>query len=173
MKSLVLTEYKKLEIQDMPVPDVGPREVRIRVHSCGICGSDVHGFDGSSGRRIPPLIMGHEAAGTVDATGNAVKGLKPGDRVTFDSMISCGVSPADSCLRSIPVQKARPAPRMTNTLTSGSSRTASNRSAAPSFARTLPGSAQILVERTMQTKADIAAFVFLSILRTPHRHTWS
>lgn len=93
MKSLVLTEYKKLEIKDMPVPEVGPGEVRVRVHSCGICGSDVHGFDGSSGRRIPPLIMGHEAAGTVDATGDAVRRLKPGDRVTFDSMISCGACP--------------------------------------------------------------------------------
>jgi len=90
MKSMVLTEYKRLELKDMPVPDVGPGDVRIRVHSCGICGSDVHGFDGSSGRRIPPLIMGHEAAGTVDAVGEKVESLRPGDRVTFDSMISCG-----------------------------------------------------------------------------------
>ena len=90
MKSMVLTEYKRLELKDMPVPDVGPGDVRIRVHSCGICGSDVHGFDGSSGRRIPPLIMGHEAAGTVDVVGEKVESLRPGDRVTFDSMISCG-----------------------------------------------------------------------------------
>ncbi len=91
MKSLVLTEYKRLEIQDMPVPEVGPRDVRIRVSACGICGSDVHGFDGSSGRRIPPLIMGHEASGTVESVGSEVSSLQPGDRVTFDSMISCGV----------------------------------------------------------------------------------
>ena len=91
MKSLVLTEYRKLEVKDMPTPEVGPRDVRVRVHSCGICGSDVHGFDGSSGRRIPPLIMGHEAAGTIDAVGSAVESLRPGDRVTFDSMISCGL----------------------------------------------------------------------------------
>lgn len=90
MKSMVLTEYKRLELKDMPVPDVGPGDVRIRVHSCGICGSDVHGFDGSSGRRIPPLIMGHEAAGTVDAVGKNVESIRTGDRVTFDSMISCG-----------------------------------------------------------------------------------
>ena len=74
MKSMVLTEYKRLEIQDMPMPEVGPRDVRIRVSSCGICGSDVHGFDGSSGRRIPPLIMGHEAAGTI------VGGVRAGER---------------------------------------------------------------------------------------------
>jgi L-iditol 2-dehydrogenase len=90
MKSLVLTEYKKLEVKDMPVPEVGPGDVRVKVDSCGICGSDVHGYDGSSGRRIPPIIMGHEAAGVVESVGEAVEGLGPGDRVTFDSMISCG-----------------------------------------------------------------------------------
>ncbi len=72
------------------MPEVGPRDVRIRVSTCGICGSDVHGFDGSSGRRIPPLIMGHEAAGTIESVGAEVASLGPGDRVTFDSMISCG-----------------------------------------------------------------------------------
>jgi L-iditol 2-dehydrogenase len=90
MKSLVLTDYRRLEIQEMPMPEVGPGDVRIRVSTCGICGSDVHGFDGSSGRRIPPLIMGHEAAGTVESVGPEVDSLGPGDRVTFDSMISCG-----------------------------------------------------------------------------------
>jgi L-iditol 2-dehydrogenase len=90
MKSMVLTEYKKLEIRDTPLPEVGPRDVRIRVSTCGICGSDVHGFDGSSGRRIPPLIMGHEAAGTIESVGERVDSFQEGDRVTFDSMISCG-----------------------------------------------------------------------------------
>jgi L-iditol 2-dehydrogenase len=90
MKSMVLTEYKRLELKDMPMPELGPGDVRVRVHACGICGSDVHGFDGSSGRRIPPLIMGHEAAGSVDSVGEGVETLRPGDRVTFDSMISCG-----------------------------------------------------------------------------------
>jgi L-iditol 2-dehydrogenase len=90
MKSMVLTAYKRLELKDMPMPGLGPGDVRVRVHACGICGSDVHGFDGSSGRRIPPLIMGHEAAGTVDSVGEEVETLRPGDRVTFDSMISCG-----------------------------------------------------------------------------------
>jgi L-iditol 2-dehydrogenase len=89
MKSMVLTEYKRLELKDMPMPELGSEDVRVRVHSCGICGSDVHGYDGSSGRRIPPLIMGHEAAGTVESVGEAVEAISPGDRVTFDSMISC------------------------------------------------------------------------------------
>jgi L-iditol 2-dehydrogenase len=89
MKALVLNEYKSLVIEDAPKPLVAPNEVLIRVHSCGICGSDVHGFDGSSGRRIPPMIMGHEASGVIAEVGTDVEGFSNGDRVTFDSMISC------------------------------------------------------------------------------------
>lgn len=90
MKALLLTEYKHLEVTDVPEPEVGPEDVRVRVEACGICGSDIHGFDGSSGRRIPPLVMGHEAAGVVESVGANVEGFAPGDRVTFDSMVSCG-----------------------------------------------------------------------------------
>ncbi|MCG6922728.1 MAG: galactitol-1-phosphate 5-dehydrogenase [Acidobacteria bacterium] len=89
MKAMVLTEHRKLEIQDMPMPALGPGDVRVRVRACGICGSDVHGYDGSTGRRVPPLIMGHEAAGTIESVGDSVEELSPGDHVTFDSMISC------------------------------------------------------------------------------------
>jgi len=67
-----------------------PGEVLVRVSACGICGSDVHGMDGSSGRRIPPIIMGHEAAGEIAQTGSGVTEWKAGDRVTFDSTIYCG-----------------------------------------------------------------------------------
>lgn len=90
MKALLLTEYKQLELTDIPQPEVGPDDVLVRVQACGICGSDIHGWDGSSGRRIPPLVMGHEAAGIVAATGDRVTDLTEGDRVTFDSMVSCG-----------------------------------------------------------------------------------
>jgi L-iditol 2-dehydrogenase len=90
MKSLVLSEYNHLEIADLPLPAVGRGEVLVRVEACGICGSDVHGFDGSTGRRIPPIVMGHEAAGTVEATGEGVTKYKKGDRVTFDSTVYCG-----------------------------------------------------------------------------------
>ena len=61
MNALLLTEYLKLELTPMPEPEIGPGDVLIRVRACGICGSDVHGFDGSTGRRIPPLVMGHDA----------------------------------------------------------------------------------------------------------------
>lgn len=90
MKALLLKQYKELEVTDMPVPQIGAEEVLIRVAACGICGSDVHGYDGSTGRRIPPIVMGHEAAGIISEVGAAVKGWKPGDRVTFDSTVSCG-----------------------------------------------------------------------------------
>ncbi len=90
MKALLLSQYKHLEIADLPNPMPGHDEVLVRVAACGICGSDVHGYDGSSGRRIPPIVMGHEAAGTIAAVGSGVSGFAEGDRVTFDSTIFCG-----------------------------------------------------------------------------------
>lgn len=90
MRALLLKEYKTLEITDMPEPAVGPDDVLVRVKACGICGSDVHGYDGSTGRRIPPVVMGHEASGVVLGTGKGVKQFRVGDRVTFDSTIYCG-----------------------------------------------------------------------------------
>src|SRR6202020_1921440 len=90
MKALLLTEYMHFELTDVAEPTIGPQDVLIRVRSCGICGSDVHGLDGSTGRRIPPLVMGHEAAGEVAATGANAGDLRLGDRVTFDSTIYCG-----------------------------------------------------------------------------------
>lgn len=94
MKALLLTAPSKLELVDFPAPEPAADEVVVRVHACGICGSDIHGWDGSSGRRNPPLIMGHEAAGEVLAIGSGVTAWKPGDRVTFDSTISCGKCPS-------------------------------------------------------------------------------
>ncbi|MEM1070505.1 MAG: galactitol-1-phosphate 5-dehydrogenase [Planctomycetota bacterium] len=90
MKALLLTEYKNMELTEVDEPAVGPDDVLIQVEACGICGSDIHGYDGSTGRRIPPLVMGHEAAGIVVATGENVTDLPEGTRVTFDSMVSCG-----------------------------------------------------------------------------------
>ena len=74
----------------MPLPALEDDDVLVRVRACGICGSDVHGYDGSTGRRIPPLVMGHEAAGEVERTGRGVRGFGKGDRVTFDSTVWCG-----------------------------------------------------------------------------------
>lgn len=90
MKALVLKEYKRFAYEEVPTPECGPEEVLVAVKACGICGSDVHGMDGSTGRRRPPIIMGHEAAGVIDRVGTRVTGWAPGDRVTFDSTIYCG-----------------------------------------------------------------------------------
>lgn len=91
MKALVLEEYNKLVFRDIEIPRPQKNEVLIKIDSCAVCGSDVHGIDGSTGRRIPPIVMGHEAAGTIHETGTEVSGFKKGDRVTFDSTIYCGV----------------------------------------------------------------------------------
>jgi L-iditol 2-dehydrogenase len=87
VKALVLKAYGQLEVQDVPAPEVGAGDVLVRVMACGICGSDVHGMDGSTGRRIPPIVMGHEAAGVVERVGAGVRTLRAGDRVTLDSTI--------------------------------------------------------------------------------------
>jgi L-iditol 2-dehydrogenase len=90
MKALLLSEYKKLSVVDMPTPEIGDDDVLVRVRACGICGSDIHGYDGSTGRRIPPLVMGHEAAGVIERVGRGVRGFTAGERVSFDSTVSCG-----------------------------------------------------------------------------------
>lgn len=105
MRALLLADYNRLEYTDVPDPEVGPGQVLVRIAACGICGSDVHGLDGSTGRRMPPLIMGHEAAGEVVEAKPAAKGeasLSPlalakggagpkvGDRVALDSTLFCG-----------------------------------------------------------------------------------
>ncbi len=90
MQALLLSAYEHLELAELPCPMTAPDEVLLRVAACGVCGSDVHGYDGGSGRRIPPIVMGHEAAGTIAEVGSAVRDWAVGDRVTFDSTLYCG-----------------------------------------------------------------------------------
>jgi L-iditol 2-dehydrogenase len=97
MNALTLSEYRQFAIEDLPIPTCGSRDVLVQVAACGICGSDVHGYDGASGRRIPPIVMGHEAAGIVAAVGSDVRSVSPGDRVTFDSTVYC--AKCEFCLR--------------------------------------------------------------------------
>ena len=97
MKALTLVDYNHFAYGEVAEPGVGESDVLIDVKACGICGSDVHGMDGSSGRRIPPIIMGHEAAGVIREAGAVARerGWQAGDRVTFDSTVYCGV--CESC----------------------------------------------------------------------------
>ena len=90
MKALVFTAPHTFEYRDVPRPEPAPDEVLVEVKACAICGSDVHGSSGENGRRIPPLVMGHEASGTIAQLGEAVQGWAVGDRVTFDSTEYCG-----------------------------------------------------------------------------------
>lgn len=90
MKALLLSAPSRLEVVTAPDPQPSAGEVIVRVKACGICGSDIHGWDGSTGRRRPPLIMGHEASGEIAVLGEGVNDWRVGDRVTFDSTIYCG-----------------------------------------------------------------------------------
>ncbi len=90
MKALILKEYNLFSYENVETPHPADDEVLIRVHACAICGSDVHGMDGSTGRRIPPVVMGHEASGVIEMLGKAVTDFAVGERVTFDSTVSCG-----------------------------------------------------------------------------------
>ncbi len=88
MNALVLEKTHHLQIRQLPVDEhLGPHDVRIRIHTVGICGSDVHYY--THGRIGPfvvnaPMILGHEASGTVVEAGSAVTNLKPGDRVCME-----------------------------------------------------------------------------------------
>lgn len=95
MKALQYNGPGAFAYTDVPDPFPGPRDLLVRVRACGICGSDVQGATGRTGRRIPPLIMGHEAAGIVEAVGPSVSGFAPGDRVAFDSTVYCNA--CDAC----------------------------------------------------------------------------
>jgi len=90
MKALVLKQYGAFTYEEVPDPRIQPDEVLVEVKACGICGSDVHGMDGSTGRRVPPVIMGHEASGVIAERGAAAGSWRVGERVTFDSTVWCG-----------------------------------------------------------------------------------
>jgi L-iditol 2-dehydrogenase len=93
MKFMNILQYNgpwKFSIEETPTPDIHPEEVLVRSESVGICGSDVHGFTGESGRRKPGMVMGHEVVGIVEAIGAEVKNLKRGQRVTIFPTLGCG-----------------------------------------------------------------------------------
>ena len=71
------------------MPQPGPGQVRLRLAYVGICGSDLHGYTGESGRRAPGMVMGHEASGWVEALGESVTGLQVGEAVTFNPSVPC------------------------------------------------------------------------------------
>jgi threonine dehydrogenase-like Zn-dependent dehydrogenase len=97
MQALVYPDYGEMVVQEVPEPSPGPGEVLVRVGACGICGSELGSFASRSARRPPPLVMGHEFAGTVAALGTDVTGLRVGERVVVNSLVHCGA--CDMCRR--------------------------------------------------------------------------
>jgi threonine dehydrogenase-like Zn-dependent dehydrogenase len=90
MRQLVFHGPGHLAVHEAPEPPLGPEEVRIVPHAVGICGSDVHGFTGANQRRVPGIVMGHEAAGTVVERGGAVLAPELGARVAINPAVTCG-----------------------------------------------------------------------------------
>ena len=87
MQALVLVEFGRLEVRELPDPEPGPGEVVVEIAYTGICGSDLHGFTGANGRRVPGMVMGHETVGHVLALGNGVNGPAVGTAVTFNPVV--------------------------------------------------------------------------------------
>ena len=88
MKALVYEEPWKMTLQDLPKPELQPGEVLLRMESVGICGSDVHGFTGESGRRAPGMVMGHEVVGRIVERADDVTDRAIGQRVTVFNVLS-------------------------------------------------------------------------------------
>ena len=96
MNALVYLGPRRIEVQQRSKPELRPESVLIRVKAVGICGSDVHGYTGESGRRTPPLVMGHEFAGVVEAVAQGVDVSWVGRAVTVQPVLSCGR--CDQCM---------------------------------------------------------------------------
>jgi threonine dehydrogenase-like Zn-dependent dehydrogenase len=90
MKALYYPEWGRLQVVEIPMPEVASGEVLVRVHACGICGSELETYKGRSERRMPPLVMGHEFCGEIAGLGEGVSGWAVGDRVVSNSVVPCG-----------------------------------------------------------------------------------
>lgn len=90
MKKLVLTQFKHLELVEAPIPVPGPGEAVIKIHYAGICGSDLHVYDGLHPSATVPLVMGHEGAGELVAINASRTDVKVGDKVCAHTVKPCG-----------------------------------------------------------------------------------
>jgi L-iditol 2-dehydrogenase len=88
MKAAVFRGANRVEIEDLPVPEVGPGELLVRVHTCGVCGTDLKKIH--YGLVPPPRVFGHEIAGTIAAVANGEAEWRVGDRVVVQHHVPCG-----------------------------------------------------------------------------------
>jgi threonine dehydrogenase-like Zn-dependent dehydrogenase len=99
MQALLYPSYGEMIVTEVPEPRLKPDELLVRVEACGICGSELGSFASRSPRRPPPLVMGHEFAGTIEARGDGVEGPQIGTRVVVNSLVHCGM--CDLCRRGL------------------------------------------------------------------------
>ncbi len=92
MKALLLKEAKTLSVEEVVLPELTADEVLIKVMACGVCGTDLHLYEGEGGATdsVLPLVMGHEYSGIVEKVGSSVSDFKVGDRVCMDPNLYCG-----------------------------------------------------------------------------------
>lgn len=90
MQALIYQGPHHMTLAEIDRPTPGPGEVLIAIRAVGICGSDIHGYAGTSGRRTPGMVMGHEFAGVVTAQGPGVSSPAVGTRVAVNPLMTCG-----------------------------------------------------------------------------------
>ena len=90
MKALVYTAPTKVEVREVPVPEPRAHAAKIRMHYCGVCGTDIAIVAGKHPRAKAPLTIGHEFVGTIEEMNGGTLGFKPGDRVVAYPLLSCG-----------------------------------------------------------------------------------
>lgn len=90
MKAVVYYGKNDVRAEQVPVPACGPGELRLRIEACAVCGSDLKTFQSGNPRMKPPITMGHEFSGRVDAVGAGVRGFAAGERVVMATSVSCG-----------------------------------------------------------------------------------
>lgn len=100
MRALVYEGAWQMALREVEPPQPGPEDVIVAVQAVGVCGSDVHGFMGITGRRKPPMVMGHEFGGVVSAVGERVTRARVGQKVVVQPLITCGQ--CDNCRAGLP-----------------------------------------------------------------------
>ena len=90
MKAAVFLGNRKIQIQEPAIPEPAADQVLIKITGCGVCGTDAHIFSGELDVAKPPVVIGHEITGIIEAIGSKVSGFRPGQTISVDPVIACG-----------------------------------------------------------------------------------